>query len=468
MRATVEPLEGNKVKLSIEIDQAEMDRAIDAAARKLAREVKMPGFRPGKVPRRVLEARLGKSTLRERALRESLPEFYASALRDSDVDAIAPPEIDITAGQDEGAVAFDAVVEVRPLVAIPGYTGLQVTLERPAPTDEEVAHQLDRMRANDAVLELVHRPVKQGDVCTIDLTTQAPSAEPNSLSAVSYTVGSQEYGMPELDRELIGARVGDILSFGSDLPDGRRLAVKVLVKETQQLVLPELTDEWAAANSEFATVTELKIDLRARIAGVKRVQASLRFRELAVAALTELVAEDPPTPLVNAETERRLHDLGRRLAAQGATIPQYLEANGQTQEQLALSLKEQASAMVRADLALRALAEAEALDVTEQEVDAEVERIAEAVGQPLDAVRETLATTEQMAAVRSDLRKSKALAWLLEHVQVVDPEGKPIDRAELEPPGPTPGTTSGGGEAVASGPTADRATQPAHAEENKP
>ena len=131
MRSTVEPLEGNRVKLAVEVEEAEFDRAIDAAFKAIAREVRIPGFRPGKAPRRVLEARFGADVAREQALREALPEFYVDAVKEHDVDAIAPPEIEITAGQDSGPVAFDAVVEVRPQITVPGYGGLRVELPRP-------------------------------------------------------------------------------------------------------------------------------------------------------------------------------------------------------------------------------------------------------------------------------------------------------------------------------------------------
>src|SRR5580704_3961053 len=160
MQSTLEPLEGNKVKLSVEVGSAEVDEAVDQAAKKLAREVRMPGFRPGKVPRRVLEARMGHTALRQEALRESLPDFYAEAVREHEVDVIAAPEIDITAGEEEGDLRFDAVVEVRPSVAIPGYAGLQVTIDRPGATDEDIDRQVDRLRSNGATLEDVSRPAK--------------------------------------------------------------------------------------------------------------------------------------------------------------------------------------------------------------------------------------------------------------------------------------------------------------------
>ncbi len=434
MDSTLEELEGNKIKLSVQVGSDEVDKAVDAAARKLAREVRLPGFRPGKVPRRVLEARMGHGALREEALRESLPDFYAEAVREHEVDVIAPPEIDITEGQESGDLKFDAVVEVRPHVQVPGYAGLQVTLDRPEATEEEIDRQVDRLRANSATLEEVTRPAKDGDVLTIDLSMTSGTDEPNVLTDVSYTLGSNEFGLDELDTQLQGARIGDIIKFTANPSEGRYLAVQVLVKAVKAQLLPDLTDEWVAADSEFATVQELLDDLRGRITAVKKVQAQLAFREHALTALAELVSDDAPAPLVDAEVERRLHDLGHRLEAQGATFEQYLQAIGQEPEAFVADLRASAVPSVKADLALRALADAEGLEVTEEDVDAEIVRLAEALEQSPAQVRRSLVSGDRLPAVRSDLRKGKALAWLLEHVDVVDPEGTPIERAEFQAP----------------------------------
>lgn len=434
MRTVVEPLEGNKVKLSVEVDDAEFDKALDQAARTLAREVRMPGFRPGKVPRRVLEARLGSDTLRQEALREALPGFYAAALRETDVDAIAPPEIDITGGKDEGPVAFDAVVEVRPTVPIPGYAGLQVTLERPVATDEELRRQIDRLRGNDAVLSDVDRAARDGDNLTINIKTTSNGEVVAGLTADDflYEVGSEAV-VPELDQALRGASVGQILTFSAGVPNGEEMQFEVLVKGVKEKVLPDLTDEWVSEASEFTTVAELEADLRGRIEAIKRVQATMSLRDLALRALVELVAEDPPDALVGADVDRRLRDLAHRLEHQGATVEQYLAATGQDGDGLIEELKAAASEAVKADLALRALADAEGLVADDDDVEAEVARIAEAVKRSPAQVRRDLVSAEQMPAVRSDVRKAKALAWLIEHVSIVDAEGQPIERAELEP-----------------------------------
>ena len=443
MKSSVEPLEGNKVKLSVEVDEQEFEKALDAAFRKIARDVRIPGFRPGKAPRRLLEARIGVEAARQEALRDSLPEFYVQALREADVDAIAPPEIDVTSGTDDGPVAFDAVVEIRPRVSIPGYQGLQVKVPSPEVADEEVDRQVDRLRAQSGELKVVERPALDGDFVTIDIKGQRDGEAVEGLTADDYLyeVGSAQVAT-ELDDELRGAKVGDILAFDAEAADGESVSFRVLVKEIKERLLPEVTDEWAQEASEFETAEELRADLRSRIGMVKRVQAQMALRDQAVRALVELVSDDAPEPLVVAEVERRVHDLAHRLEAQGADIGQYLEATGQSQESLLAELREGAEQAVKADLALRALAEVESVEVTDEDIEAEIGRLAERMGRKPAEIRRQLDRAEQMPAVRSDIRKTKALEWLVEHVEIVDEEGRPVDRAALAPEPPALANTS--------------------------
>jgi trigger factor len=452
MRTSVEPLEGNKVKLSIAVEEKEFDRALDAAYRKLAREVRIPGFRPGKAPRRLLEARMGSGAAREEALRDALPDFYARAVEESEVDAIAPPEIDITEGREDGPVAFDAVVEVRPHVQVPGYQSLKVVVPSPLASDEDVDRQVDRLRGNFGELRTVSRPARDGDHVSIDLKGYRHREPVEGLTAgdLLYEVGSGSI-VAELDDQLRDARPGDILKFTAALPGEEDDAgVQVLVKEVKEKVLPDITDEWAQEASEFETFEQLRADIANRLVMVKRVQTQLALREQAVDALAELVVEEPPGTLVASEMESRLHDLVHRLEAQGATVEQYLQATGRTEDDLVSGLREAAIRAVRADLALRAVAEAEGLDATPEDVDAEMARLAERVGQKPAAVRRRLESGGQMPAVLSDLRKGEALQWLLERVEIVDEEGRPVDRLDLvlpeEPDAGTEGPTVQGEE----------------------
>ena len=438
MKTSVEPLEGNKVKLSVEVEELEFEKAVDAALRKIAREVRIPGFRPGKAPRKLLEARMGKEGVRQEAMREALPDYYAEALRQTEVDAIAPPEIDVTSGQDEGPLAFDAVVEVRPQVALVGYQGLQVTVPSPAVTDEELQKQIDRLRTPFGELKEVDRPIQDGDHVTLDLKGIRDGDPVPGLSAEDYLyeVGTDSL-VPGADDQLRGAAKGATVEFESPFGevDGEEQSVTInlVVKDVKEMILPDVTDEWAGEASEFETVAELEADLRQRMGMVKKVQANMAVRDEAVKALAALVEDELPDALVNSEMERRLHDLAHRLEAQGATIQQYLEATGQAQQQLVDDLRSTATDAVRADLALRALAEAEQLEVTEEDIEAEIDQLAERMQQPAGALRAQLEAADQMPAVRSDIRKAKALGWLMEHVEIVDEEGNPIDRADLQP-----------------------------------
>jgi trigger factor len=436
MRATTEPLEGNLVRLSVEIDEPEFDKALGDLVRTLARQVRVPGFRPGKVPRKVLEARMGGAgALRAEALRESLPDFYARAVVDTELDPIAQPEIDITSGEDGGAVSFDAVVQVRPLVSIPGYDGLQVTLPALGVKDEEIESQLDRLRENDAELDMVNRPAIDGDLVTIDLHgNDGSGAEVVGIDDYLYEVGSGTV-VPELDPELRGAKAGAILAFDAANPNeaDARIAFRVLVKEVKIKKLPEATDEWAEENSEFSTIAALREDIAARIGRVKLMQSQLALRQRALEALAGLVSDDDvPEVLVDAEVNERLHELQHRLEGQKLTLAEYFSATGQRPDELLDAVRVDAHAAVKADLALRALVEAEELTLSEDELSAEVTTMAERMDTSSAELRRRLDTAGRTGAVRSELRKGKALQWLLDHVELFDDEGNPISRDDLK------------------------------------
>ncbi len=439
MKATVETLEGNKVKVSVEVDETEFESAVDDAFRRIAREVRIPGFRPGKAPRRVLEAQLGSGFAREEALRHALPEYYAKAVRENDVDVIAPPEIDITGGEEDGPVVFDAVVEIRPEIAISGHDDLTVTIPSPLVSDEEVDAQVERLRQNFAELATVDRAAQDGDNVSIDIAGWEDDEPVSGLTADDYLyeVGAGAV-VAEIDDQLRGAKVGDILEFDAEHPDpdsDSSLRIRIMVKEIKEKVLPEVDDEWANEASEFETVGELREDLRKRSAMTRVIMAQMGLRNGAAQAAGDLVdADDVPEAMVSAEMEHRLQDLAMRLQAQGMDFDAYMAASGQDQEGMVAELRDAAVMATKADLALRGIAEAEGLDATEEDLDEELEKLAERVEQTPAEVRLALEEGDQIPAVRSDLRKRKALDWLVEHVQIVDEDGTPVDRADLEAP----------------------------------
>jgi trigger factor len=444
MDTAVETLEGNKVRLKVAVPASEFETALDAAFRKLSREVRIPGFRPGKAPRRLLEAHLGTEVARDQALRDALPDYYSQAVAAEALDTIGRPEIDITAGQEEGDVEFDAVVEVRPLVEITGYDSLEVTVPSPDVPDEEIEAQITALRERFADLEDSTAPLATGDFAQLNIKGYIHDEEIPGLTASDflYEVGS-ELVVPKLDEELQGRRPGDIVRFNDTLPArwgeraGEEVAFQVLVKETKRKVLPEATDAWVRDASEFESLEELQADIRTRTENVRRIQAHLTMRDNLLEAASSLVRIDVPETLVEEEMERRLHNIVHRLEQQGASIEQYLAATGQGEDDLVAQVRIESVQSVKADLALRAIVAAEAIEVSDEEVDAEVARLAERTGVKLAQFRKEIERGRGLEAVRSELSRGKALQFLVDHAVVIDEEGKPLDLSLPEQSAPT-------------------------------
>ncbi len=442
MKSSVEALEGNKVKLIVEVEAVEFEKDIDVAFKKLAREVRLPGFRPGKAPRKVLEARIGAEYARQEAFRDGLPNYYVEAVKEHEVDVIAPPEIDITAGEESGDVTFDAVVEVRPTIEVSGYEGFELEIPSPNVDDAEVDEQIERMLGQYGTLEEVDRPAEDGDRVTIDIAVTHEGEAVDGLTADGYLY---QVGMgavvPELDEQLAGASTGDELEFEAAHPDEEEeepLQFSVKVGAVQATVLPEADDDWAKENSEFETIDELRDDLRDRSHRVKVSQSEVAQRNAAADKLAELVdAESVPEALVSMEFENRVQDMAMRMQAQGIDMEQFMQITGQSPDDMFGGLREQAEQAARLDLVLRALAVAEGLEVTDEELDEEFVKVGEQIGKSVDEVREQFADAGQIPAVRSDLQKSKALDWVVANSSLVDEDGNAIDPADLElPPEP--------------------------------
>jgi|ACXJ01.1.fsa_nt_gi trigger factor len=428
MRTIAEPTDANFVKLSVEVDEDEIRDLLDNEVQKLIREVRVPGFRPGKVPRKVLEARLGLKAIRQRAIQEALPDLYARAVVESNIDPIDTPQIDIISGEEEGALTFDAKVQVRPNVSIAGYQGLKVTVPSPTVSVDEVDEQINRLRRQFGELVDVARPARDGDYVTIDLKAYRHSEVLDDLSMVdsSYEVGSGTI-VAELDEQLKGAKVGDIFKFNG-IVNGEEIAFQVLVKEVKEVSLPDPDDSFAEEASEFSTIEELREDIRSRLERGKTAAVSRAVREEVINALTELVAEEIPEVLVEAEMNSRLRELSNGLQMQKMTVQEYLSLVGATEDQLVADLREGAIKSVKADLALRSLAQVENIEVSDEELSAELATLAAKLGIELEQLRQRLEHDNSLSTVRSDLRRTKALEWLLEHVEVVDESGNQVQK----------------------------------------
>lgn len=429
MKSVLEPLEGNKVKLSIEVDEAEFDKDVDAAFRKIAREVRLPGFRPGKAPRKILEARIGKESARQQALQDGIPQYLAKAVREHDVDLIATPSIELTGGAEDGPVAFDAECEVRPTIVVPGYGGLRVELPAVEATDEDLAGAVDNERKKHGVLTDVERPAARGDYVTIDLGCERDGEPISGLNVddYSYEIG-KGWIAEDFDDRLVGASAGDELEFVST-PKGTEQEANftVTITKVQELILPEVTDEWVGDHlGEFETVAAWHDALRERIQTVKLNQARQVFLDRTTASLSELVEEEPPKAMVDGELQQRVQNFVRQMQAQGIDVGQWLAATGQDAATFTENFREQAERAVKVDLALRAVATAESMEVHDHDIEAEYQRIAMRAGQKVNQVRKAYERNDAVSDLVSEIRKSKALEWLLHRVEIVDPDGRPI------------------------------------------
>lgn len=434
MRATTTSLDNNRVMLNVEIDDEEMDAAIDTAATTLAKQVSVKGFRKGKVPKNVLIANIGgPAVLRSEAIRESMPDFYARAVAESLIDPIGQPDINITAGEEEGQLTFEVEVEVRPVLSIKGQRDLRVTIPSPVVNDEEVDAQINRFLETDAVLNPVDRPIVTGDLVTMDIHVQqvASEAEPLDMSDFMYTVGTGTIteGVDEL---ILGLKAGEELKMNGSIGDGVVATYEMKLKQVQERVLPELTDEWVAENTEWSTHEEMRESILTQMRQRKIIEAQMSQRDAMLVALSELIAEEAvPDVLVDAETNERLHDLGHRLSEQKLNLETFLQVTNQSPDDLLATLRTDAVRAVRVDLALRALVVAENLEPTQEEIDEELETTAAAMDVTADLLRTNLHDTGRVISFNSEVAKMKASKWLSDNVTFVDPTGVAIDPAML-------------------------------------
>ena len=431
MKSSVESLEGNKVKLYIEVDEAEFDKDIEQAFRTIAREVKLPGFRNGKAPRRVLEARIGVGPAREQALRDAIPQYLGKAVREHDVDLIATPEVEITGGQDDGLVEFEAECEVRPEITVPGYGGLRIELDSPVPTEDELAEARAAELKQGGSLVDADRPAQSGDFLTLDLAATRDGEEVMGLNTEdwSYELG-QGWVADDFDEQIEGASVGDVLQF-TTTPKGTEEPADftVTVTAVQTLQLPELTDEWVSDNTgEFDTVAEWEASIESQIVERKLAGVRQTVGQKLTDALVELVEIDAPEPMVRTEMQNQAEQMVRQLQMQGIDFQAWMSATGQDPQQFIESTRPQAEKSVKADLALRAVATAESIEVDDHEIEMEYSRMAMQYGQKAKDIRKAYEQNDAVPELMSQIRKGKAMDWLLHHVDMVDAAGNPIDR----------------------------------------
>ena len=434
MKSIIETLEGNKVKLSVEIDEVEFDRNIDKAFRKIANEIRIPGFRQGKAPRQLLQAQIGLGAARSQAIQDSIPEYLALAVREHDVDLIATPQIEVTKGEVEGILGFDATCEVRPIVTVPGYNGLRIELPALLVKEEDVDDAMKSERSRHGVLKDVDRAIAKGDHVSLDLSgTREGTPVPGlNVEDWAYEVG-KGWVSASFDEKLTGEKLGSTITF-SEAPNGTTdiAEMTVVVKKVHEMVLDDLTDEWVAEHvSEFETVDAWKASLRKRLEEIKLNQTRSVFVERTTTALAELVTIDIPEAMIASDLQARVRNTVEQFQSQGVSIDQWLSATGQTTESFIENLRTESQKAVKVDLALRAVAVAQAISASDDDIEQELERIAMQVGRKVNQVRKAYQENDALTELAAQIHKSQAVDWLLRNSTLVDPEGNAISADDL-------------------------------------
>ena len=429
---------GPRIKLTVEVDEETFDDAIDQAFRKIAKEIKIPGFRKGKVPRPVLESHIGSEYARAQALEDAIPGYYAEAVRAEAVDVIAAPELSLTSGEDHGSVCFEAVVETRPQIDIRGYENLKVEIPHPAPSDEEVQEQIDTQRRQSAELVDVDRSAASGDQVSIDIqgTVEGEALPGLTADDYLYSVGSGGI-VDEVDLQLEGSSAGDELSFSADHPVQEDVTIdfKINVNAVKEEVLPELTDEWVEDNTEHDTVDELRSETMQRMRMMRIFQTNAAMRENTATAVAELVNDDIPDSMVNGEMSEQLQQLAMRLQGQGMNIETWMQMTGQDPESFTVELRDAAQRSAKVDLALRSIVEKESVEVDDDELEEELERMAEQFQTTVHELRHQIEDHgDGLGPLLAEIGKRKALEWLVAEVELIDNEGNTIDRDDLDLP----------------------------------
>jgi trigger factor len=441
VQTSVERVDDTTVKLSITVEPTVVSAAYDAAARKLAGQVKIPGFRPGRVPRRVLETRLGTDVIREEAVRDALPGLYAEALRSESLDVVSPPEFDVDQFVDGDEATFTATVQVRPTFDVPDYSDLQIAHPDWEVTDEEVTAQLDAMRERFAELETVQRGADVGDYVTVTIRGERAGQKVDEASGedLLYPIGDPEETGSELDRQLLGAEAGAILKFtdtldkdyGEDLR-GAQVDFTAIVKEVKRKRLPDLDDDFAITASEFDTASELVAELRAQLAEAKRQHARAELRGKVVEAVSDLAEVPLPEAMVAEEVRFRLQRISQQAEHHGMGIDQYLQAAGQPSEQLLSELEAGAGKTVKAQLVIDAVGRDAGIEVERQDIANEISRQAQHLDRPAEELAEFMSHPDRAGALISDAFRRKVIDHLVASVQVLS--GPPDDEDEQDAP----------------------------------
>jgi trigger factor len=427
MQTTLEETDKHVVRLQVEVPPDEFAKDLDHTYRKLAREVRIPGFRKGKVPRQIIDARVGRDHVIHEFVDEFLPTYYVRALREHDLAPIADPDIDLDPPEAGQSLKFTATVEVRPRLTLEPeqYKGVKVEAPDPEPRELDIDEYIEHLRERFAELEVVERPAQKGDYALADVRASVHGKEVPEASRIGFLteVGSNEL-VPELDRELEGKRKGEILKFNATLPEsfgesaGQEMTFTVLVKEVKSKRLPAADDEFAKTASEFDTLEELREDVRTKLRAFKEAESRAAVRDLVLQQVVDSVEVELPERLVDEETEHRIDSAKERAERAGTTLEALLESQGWDELRFRSDARSHAVRALKSELVLEAVARQEEVKATREELEAEIRALAETTGKDAREVMKILERSGQVGSLAGDIIRSKALDLLVEAADV--------------------------------------------------
>jgi trigger factor len=437
VKTDVEELSPTRVRFTIEVPFDELRPNLDRAYREVNRQVRVPGFRPGRVPPRVIDQRVGRGAVLEQAVNDAVPELYGKALEEHDIFALGQPAVEITKLDDGKQLAFTAEVDVRPKFDLPNIDGMPVTVEDAVVTPDQVEEYIGALRERFASLKGTDRPVESGDFVSIDLSAEVDgtAVEDAQANGMSYEVGSGQL-LEGLDDALAGMSPGESKTFSALLAGGTQAGhlaqVTVTVDSVKVRELPELDDDFAQAYSEFDTVGELRAGTRAQLENMRRAAQAEQARERALDALLARIDIPLPEDLIASEAASRKQALTERLQRSGNTMDDYLEATNSTAEQLDEQFEQDARRSVKGQFVLDKLATQEELGLDQEELAAYVTEQAYRMGVQPDQLAQQLSDRGQLAAVAADVLRGKALTLIAERSKVTDESGRNVDIKAVE------------------------------------
>ncbi len=431
-----EKIEKSQVALTIEVGAAEFEAAIEKAYKKMRKNISVQGFRPGKAPRKMIEKMYGVEVFYEEAINNAFPEAYEAAIQEQNLRVVGYPQVEMVGDCTAEGFTFKAIVPVYPEVTLGEYKGLTVEKEEVKVMAADVNARLKQMAERNARLESVERAAKEGDTAVIDFEgfLNGEAFEGGKGENHSLELGSHSF-VPGFEEQVIGMKAGEEKDLDITFPEdyhaelaGKAVVFKVKVNEVKAKEIPAIDDEFAKDVSEFDTLKELKADLKKKITEERQQAADRAFQDAVMEKVAENITVEIPDAMIETQCKQFLDNFKMQIAQQGIPYEQYLQLTGMSEEQLVADAKEPAERQVRMDLAMLAIIEVEKLEATDEEVEAELQKMAEQYNMELETVKKYLPAEQ----VKDQIVSQKAIAVAVDSAIAVKPEKKAEAEAETE------------------------------------